>query len=561
MKNWKRRMSLLLAVVMITAILTGCSRTGSGTATPASAEDTFDLTVCLAPNPQTIDPALNCAVDGATMLQHFFEGLMKWDNDGTGNAVLAAGQAAGYDMAVNADGTATYTFKLRDDIFWSDGKPVVAGDFVYAWQRLVNPDTAAGYCYILDMVVNGFEIMIGEAEPSTLGVSAPDDTTFVVELTYNCPYFLELCAFPALLPVRQDIVETYGDQWTFSPETYISNGIYKMTEWSQNAKITAAPNEYHYDVEQLGPDSITFQFSDDVTAIYNGFKAGDLSFIESVPVDEIGTLSENGTLSVVDYIGTYFVCFQTQRYPFDDARVREAFNLVIDSQYMVDTVTKTGEAPATGFVPKGVYDAGGVGSDDFRTVGGDYWQTPTTDELYKANCDRARALLTEAGYPNGEGFPVVEYLYNTDDRNRMIAEALQSMWLTELGVTVNLANQDWAVVLQTCFEGDYYMTSSVWIADYNDPISFLDIWLSEGGNNIAQYSNADFDTAVQTAKSTDVPAERMAAMHRAEDLLIGQDYALAPIFFYTYYYCADPNLTGMYYNPLGYFFFGYTSMT
>ncbi len=313
-------------------------------------------------------------------------------------------------------------------------------------------------------------------------------------------------------------------------------------------------------MDKLGPDSITFKLMDDDNAILNSFKAGELSFIESVPVDEIATLKADGTLQIADYIGTYYVCYNTQKYPFDDARVREAFTLAIDSQYIVDTITQTGEKPATGFVPSGVSDAEGPSGDDFRTVGGDYWTAPTTDEIYKANCDKARELLTEAGYPDGKGFPVVEYLYNTNDRHRVIGEALQSMWSTELGVTVNLSNQDWAVFLQSRKDGDYYIARNGWIADYNDPISFLDMWLTGGGNNDAQYSNTDYDAAITEAKSTADPAARMAAMHKAEDILIGQDWVLGPIYFYTQYYCMDPKLEGMYYTPLGYFFFGYTQM-
>lgn len=565
MKNWKKRVALLLAAVVLASVPAGCAGGGNASASPAaspaSGEKPFDLTVCIAPNPETIDPALNCTVDGAIMIQHFFEGLMKWQDDSDGNAVLTNGQARSYEAKENDDGTLTYTFKLRDDIFWSDGEKVTAGDFVYAWRRLVDPDTAASYCYIADMVVNANEIMAGEADPSALGVSAPDDATFAVEITYNCPYFLEICAFPALMPVRRDAIEKSGDQWTFSPETYLSNGIYKMAEWAQNDKIVAVPNEYHYDAENLGPDTITFKFSDDENAIYNGFRAGDYSFIESVPAQEAATLLANGTMTAADNLGTYFISFQTQKYPFDDARVREAFTLAIDSRYITENITRTGETPATGFVPYGVYDTEGAGGDDFRTAGGDYWEAPTTDEAYKTNCDKARQLLAEAGYPNGEGFPVVEYLYNTDDRNRMIAEALQSMWSEELGVTVNLSNQDWAIVLQTCYEGDYNMAGSVWFADYNDPSSFLDLWQTGGGNNIAQYSSADFDAAVEEAKSTDTPAERMKALHEAEDILIGRDYALAPVFFYTYCYCMDPDLQGVYYNPLGYFFFGYAKMS
>ncbi len=553
---------LLLAAAMTAALLAGCSGGSAAAASPAApvSSEAFNLTVCLAPNPETIDPALNCAVDGGIMLEHFFEGLMKYKDDGQGNAVLTNGQAASYEKTSNSDGTVTYTFKLRDDIFWSDGKPVTAGDFVYAWRRLTDPATAASYCYILDMVAGAYEIMSGEAEPSALGVSAPDEATLVVSLAYDCPYFLEVCAFPALLPVRQDIIETCGDQWTFSPETYISNGIYRMTEWTQNARIVAVPNEYHYDAANLGPDFITFQFSDDESAVYSGFRAGELSFVESVPVDEIPSLKAEGSLKTVDYLGTYFICFQNQRDPFDDARVRQAFTLAVDNRYIADAITRTGETPATGFVPSGVNDAGGVSGDDFRTVGGDYWAVPVDDTAYQANCEKARELLSEAGYPDGEGFPAVEYLYNTDDRNRLIAEALQSMWAAELGVTVKLANQDWAAVLQTCFDGEYDMACGVWIADYNDPISFLDMWYTDGGNNIARYSSPDFDAAIDRAKSTADPAERMAAMHEAEDILIGRDWVIGPIYFYSQCYCIDPGLKGVYYSPLGYFYFGYTSM-
>jgi len=265
-------------------------------------------------------------------------------------------------------------------------------------------------------------------------------------------------------------------------------------------------------------------------------------------------------MRTADHLGTYYICFNNRNYPFDDPRVRQAFSLVIDSPYLVHTITQTGETPASGLVPYGVYDAGGAGQEDFRTTGGAYWEVPVTAEVCRNNCDRARALLAEAGYPGGEGFPIVEYLYNTDDRNRTIAEAVQSMWAAELGVTVTLVNQDWGAVLQSCFDGDYQMACGVWIADYNDPVSFLDIWQTGGGNNIAHYSNAEFDEALCSAKTARTPAERMGFLHRAEDILIGRDRALAPIFFYTYSYCVHPDLKGVCCNPLGYVFFGYSRM-
>lgn len=574
----KKILSLVLVAAFAVSMFAGC---GSKNDTPATdnktsaeAENTGDtgdagtlenISVNLASEPQSIDPALNSAVDGAIMIQHLFEGLMKWEDsgeeangsEGTANAAqLTTGQAESYEKTENEDGTVTYTFKLRDDIFWSDGQPVTAADFDYAWRRLVTPETAADYNYMLDCVVNANEIMAGEKDPSELAVSAPDDKTFTVTLVNDLPYFLELCAFPSMMPVRKDVIEANGDQWTFDPATYISNGSYKMKEWTHNSEIVVEKNDKYYDVANLGPQTITFKLMDDANAMLSGFNSGELQFIENAPQAELANLIGSGDMKIVDYIGTYYVCFQTQRAPFDNPKVREAFTLAVDRTYIVNKVTQSGQVEANGFVPAGVYDAEGASGDDFRTVGGGYYAE--TDADYEANCEKARQLLAEAGYPNGEGFPVVEYLYNTDDSHKAVAEALQNMWEEQLGVTVTLNNQEWAAFLQTRKDGDYSIARNGWIADYNDPMSFLDMWLTDGGNNDAQYANPDYDALIQKAKATSDQSERMAAVHEAEDMIIGRDYALCPLYFYTQKYMLDDSIKGMYYTPLGYFFFGYT---
>jgi oligopeptide transport system substrate-binding protein len=262
-------------------------------------------------------------------------------------------------------------------------------------------------------------------------------------------------------------------------------------------------------------------------------------------------------LDIVDYIGTYYVVYQTQKAPFDDWRVRKAFTLAIDSPYIVEQITQSGEVPAAGFVPAGIYDADPAGKD-FRTTGGNYWEIPTTDEIYAKNVAEAKALLAEAGYPNGEGFPVVTYLYNTSDAHKAVGEALQQMWQKELGVTVQLQNQEWNAFLENRKNGEYQIARNGWIADYNDPISFLDMWMTGGGNNDAQYSVAEYDAAIAEAKASADPAVRMAAMHKAEDIIMGRDWALGPIYFYTQKYMMQ-NIDGAFYTPLGYFVFSYTS--
>ena len=563
-----KQLSLLLSGALVFGLLAGC---GGGTAsTPAPTEsgapstdasgEAFELTVNIASEPQTIDPALNSAVDGAIMINHMFEGLMRWvdsgaetvGSDGTcTNAELSYGQAESYDKVSNEDGTVTYTFHLRDGIKWSDGQDVTAQDFVFSWQRLVNPETAADYSYMIDCVVNANAIMNGEMDPSELGVSAPDYKTFVVTITSDLPYFTEICAFPATFPVREDIVS--DSQWTYSPDTYISNGAYKMTSRVTNSEIVMEKNENYYGVDTLGPDKITFKLMDDANAMLSGFNSGELDFIESMPTDEVAGLLASGDLKIADYIGTYYVCYQTQKAPFDDPRVRQAFTLAVDRTYIVEQITQTGQVEAGGYVPAGVYDAAGATGDDFRTVGGDYYAP--TDADYEANCEKARELLAEAGYPNGEGFPVVTYLYNTDDSHKAVAEALQNMWQTQLGVTVQLDNQEWATFLQTRKDGDYSIARNGWIADYNDPMSFLDMWLTCGGNNDAQYSNPDYDALIQQAKAATDPAERMELMHQAENILVGQDWVVNPLYFYTQKYMLADGIQGMYYTPLGYFFF------
>lgn len=535
----KKLIAIALVLIMAFSVF-GCT---------TSTED-FEIAVNFASEPNTIDPALNSAVDGAVMINHIFEGLYKWVDNGSGNATLALGQAK--EVTPNADKT-VYTVKLRDDIKWSDGKDVVAADFVYAWQRLVDPNTAADYCYMADIILNANEIMAGEMDKSELGVKAIDEKTLEITLHTACPYFEEIMAFPALMPIRSDIIEQYGDQWTFSPETYIGNGQYKMAEWSHNEFIKLVPSETYYDVDKLGPKVIKFALMDDTNAIYAAYRSGSLNFIQEVPVDEIPGLLSSGELKVHPYLGTYYCCFNTSKAPFDDVRVREAFSLVIDRNYIVENVTKTGQKPATAFVPSGISDAPGA-KDDFRAVGGDYMDVSA--EKYQENCERARQLLAEAGYPNGEGFPIVEYLYNTSDNHRLIGEALQNMWQTELGVTVNLVNQEWNTFLDTRKNGDYSIARNGWIADYNDPMSFLDMWLTGGGNNDAQYSNPDYDALIMQAKSTSDLAERMSLMHQAEDILMGQDVVHAAIYFYTDKYMSQ-GIKGMYFTPLGYYFFGY----
>ncbi|MDO5018126.1 MAG: peptide ABC transporter substrate-binding protein [Lagierella massiliensis] len=547
----KLKFKLMVLMLSFVMILTACAggndsnkdgseQSSKGSAVEEAGKEDGVLDLNIASEPSSIDPALNTSVDGAIMISHMFESLIRWDDDGNGNAVLKPGIAESWD--VSEDGL-TWTFHLRD-AKWSDGKPVVAGDFVYSWNRLVSTETGADYEYMLDMV-KGYE-------EQKLDISAPDDKTFVVNLSVKCPYFEEICAFPAVMPVRQDIVES-NSTWTTKPETMIVNGPYVLEAWDHNQVIKMKKNPEYYDQESVIAENLAFHLQDDQNAIYASYRSGDLDFINSVPQEETMKLLDSKELKILPYVGTYFVCFNTEKAPFDNPDVRKAFSLVIDRDFIVNQVTGQGQEPASGYVPSGVYDKDGAEGDDFRTTGGDYYSIKVED--YDKNVEEAKKLMEKAGFKDGDGFPQIEYLYNTSENHKAIAEALQNMWQEKLGVSVTLQNQDWNVFLNERKEGNYDIARHGWIADYNDPMSFIDMWLTGGGNNDAQYKNDKFDQLVKEAKATSDQAVRMENMHKAEDILIGDDSVVAPLYFYNNSYMMKPNIDGLYYTPLGYFFF------
>ena len=559
----KKIITLLLALSLI-CLITGCNRGNQAGGSTGGITPTKENTISMVfgSEPNTIDPALNSAVDSAIYLSHSHEGLYRYDDTGVAAspgltyARVVPGMASGAPQkTVNADGTVTLVYTLRSGLKWSDGSDFTADDFVYTWQRLVDPSTAADYNYMIDMIVNADEIMEGEMDKSQLGVRAINATTLEVRLVTDIPYFDEIMAFPATFPVKRSIIERYGDQWTFTPANYVSNGPYRLKEWVHNSYLLYEKNPNYY-APVTGPEFLRFNLLDDENAMLAGFRAGDFDFIEQVPVDEIPTLLRSGDLKIADYLGTYYISYNTQRAPFNNADVRKAFTLAVDRNFIVNQITRAGQKPAGGFVPSGMSDL--QPGSDFRRNGGDYYSLSEAD--YQANIAEAKRLLAQAGYPEGRGFPVVEYIYNTSDAHRTIGEAMQNMWRTHLGVNVTLSNQEWAVFLDTRKNGDYQFARDGWIGDYNDPIGFLDMFITGGGNNNPQYSNRDFDALITRIKSSSDQAERMRLMHDAEDILVGRDGAVGPIYYYTQTYMINSRVRGAFYTPLGYFLFTKVSL-
>ena len=527
----RKRIALLVAIVMVfSLVLSACGNAGGtkgGT-----------LAVNVGSDPDTIDPALNSAVDGATLIIHVFEGLYTLDKDG----VPVPGQAK--DVQISDDGT-VYTFTLRDGLKWSDGKPVTASDFVYAWNRAIDPETAADYAYMFE-VIDGYD-------EGKLNVTAPDDKTLVVKLKNRVPYFLELTAFPAFSPVRKDIIEQHGDAWATKPETYIGNGPYKVTEWVPGSHITMTKNENYWNYKNLGMQNIKFVLMDDPGAQLNAFIKGEILFTDEIPNDEIDTWRDKPEFHLEGQLGTYYVSFNTQREYLNNPKVRQALTLAIDREFIVREIGKAGQVPAGAYVPTGLSDADP--SKEFREVGGDYYDPYD----YEGNLEKAKQILAEAGYPNGEGLPTFEYLYNSESEgHRLIGEVLQDMW-GKLGVKINLVSQEWATFLNTRKNGDYDIARNGWLGDYNDPISFLDMWITGSGNNDAQWSNPEYDKLISQIKTETDTAKRFELMHKAEDMIF-EDWMLCPIYYYVDIFLLNTKVENFWSSPLGFKYFMYATV-
>lgn len=539
----KRKFSLMLVLVLVCSLFfVACTDKPEGEKGEegSSAAKVETLEVCVGPDPDTIDPALNSSVDGATLIIHAFEGLMTLDKDG----VPVYGQAKSHE--VSEDGK-TYTFTLRDDLKWSDGEPLKASDFVYSWKRAVDPETAADYEYMFD-VIEGYD-------KGDLNVKAPDDKTVVVQLNSATPYFLELTAFPTFSPVREDMVESKGDAWAVEVDSYIGNGAYKMIEWVPGSHILYEKNENYWDYDSLGTKEIKFVLMEDDNAILNAFKQEEILFADQMPNDEIDAWKDKPEFNLEGQLGTYYVSFNVEKAPLDDPLVREALTLAIDRDWICVNIGKSGQQPAGAFVSTGLFDADS--SKEFREVGGDYFDPSVAAN--DANLEKAKELLAQAGFPNGEGLPNIEYLYNEGTAHQAIGEALQDMW-KKIGVNTTLVSQEWNTFLNTRKNGEYFIARNGWLSDYNDPISMLDMWVTGGGNNDAQWSNAKYDELITKVKASSDSEERFKMMHEAEDIIF-EESMLCPIYYYVDLFLINEKIDGFWSSPLGYKYFMYATAT
>ena len=564
----KRALALVLTAAMVLG-LTACggSTTETTTSDAATTEDTTTeatddqtadeadatasagekiLSVQVGPDPETIDPALNSAVDGGNMLLHSFECLLAVDQNGQ----LAPGQAESWETS--EDGL-TWTFHLRDGLKWSDGSDLTANDFVYSWKRVCDPMVAAPYAETVLSMVEGYDKAI-EGDLDALQVAATDNNTLVVTLSAPCSYFGSLAAFATLSPVQQATVEANGDAWATKAETYISNGPFYVSDWVPGSYIMMTKNPYYWNADAIKLDGIKWNLIEDSNAAYSAYQTGEVLMIKDVPTEEIPSLKENADFYVDPIIGTYYLSMNIDREPFNNADVRKALSLAIDRDYVANTLMQGTYSPAGNFMGPGWIDTDGKQFKDNANGGKEYIDTTN----YEADLEEAKQLLADAGYPNGEGFPTITYSTNDAGYHKVVAEYLQQAW-AELGIDLQVDIVEWASFTPMRRNGDYDVARNGWVGDYSDPSNMLDLFYSTNGNNDGKFNNADYDAALELSRTTLDAAERSTALHNAEDVLM-EEAGCIPVAYYNDFWLQSDKITGSWHSPYGYWYFMYADI-
>ncbi len=608
----KKALAILLSLVMVVALFAACGGNSGNETDPTGAPETpvtantEQINVCIASEPDHIDPALNSAVDGATLIAHLFSGLAKWAQKDDGSLEIVADAATALTEGVkNEDGTITYTYTLRDGLTWSDGQPLTAQDFVFSWNRAASKELAADYGYMFE-IVDGYEAMQAEDAPADakLNAKAIDEKTLEVTLTTDVPYWNELLAFPTYFPVREDVVA--NEAWATDPATLISNGPYKMTKWDHNSVITLEKNDNFIDADTITMKKINFYLSDDPNNMLANFQNGSWQLIDDVPTNEIANLKTQypDEFIVTGQIGTYYVCWNINEdllpagAEVEDAEsakeeIRNAISLLFDRNYIVEEIAQGGQVPASSFVAMGLTDADN--SEFYQNAGTssdfDGYYNVSADAV-QSNYDTAIETLKKYyDYDEATGkftnFPTLTYLYNTNEGHKAIGEYIQSA-LDGVGIKINLENQEWNTFLNTRKQGDFSIARNGWLADYNDPISFLDMWTSGSGNNDVQFGKGaskdlkhysmdltpygledkvengtwaeTYDVLIAKIKTCTDTETRYKLMHVAEDMLMATG-CICPLYFYTDLFMLNKNVNGFFSNPLGYKYFMYTSIS
>ena len=469
----------------------------------------------LSNEPDGIDPGVTNNSFASTFLVNCFEGLVTYDATGT----VVPGNAESWD--ISEDGT-VYTFHLRDGLKWSDGTDLTAEDYVYALQRVLNPETAGQYVDIVTAYVkNAKEYYAGEATAEELGVKAVDPQTLEITLIQPTSFFIDLLTMWVFDPVQKATIEANGDQWTASPETYVCNGPFKITEMNMGESMVLEKNEHYWDAENVTMEKVTLRYILDTSTALTAYESGEVDGIRNIPSSDYARLkAENAGIQSVPNYGTVYYNINCEKEPYNNPLVRKALNLAVDRQAIIDNVVQVDAAPAYNFLAPGYV----VDGTDITEGRSDRGLSPNADP------EAAKAALAEAGYPDGEGFPTLQLSYYSDDTVKKVVEAMAEMLETNLGIEVEITSNDWAIFYENVQKGNYEVAAMGWSADYTHPMSFLPLLVTDDANNNSFYSNPEYDAMVEQIKAETDPAKAADLIKQAEDLVM-EEYPFINLYY------------------------------
>lgn len=485
--------------------------------------------------PQELDPHIVTGVPEHHIIIALLEGLVLKDP-----ATLEIIPGVAERWEISTDGL-IYTFHLRADARWSNGDPVTAGDFAWSWRRALTPSLGNLYAYMYFPIRNAEAFATGKIDDfKKVGVEVLDEHTLRVTLNHPTPYFLQLLDHYSMFPVHRATLEKHGDpfqrgsDWTRAGN-FVGNGPFVLAEWQLNKVVAVDKNPGYWDAEQVRLNGIRYYPVENVSTEERMFRAGQLHVTGSLPPDKIAVYRKESPelLRTEPYLGNYFYRINVEVPQLADPRVRRALAMSIDREQIVEHVTQGGQIPAYAFTPP-------------DTLG------YTAPPAFAHDPEAARALLAEAGYPGGQGFPPTELLYNTSEGHRKLAVAIQQMWKRELGIEITLNNQDWKVYLDSVNNGNYQIARAGWIGDYVDPNSFLDMWVTDGGNNRTGWSDPRYDQLVLECAPRAPDRERRYRCFREAEALLMEAMPVIPVYFATRNYLTRPSVRGMPPNLLGY---------
>lgn len=519
------RLSLCLATV---AVFTACKP--RETAVDAGARDQI-LHIASGAEPQSLDPHIVTGTVESRILQNLFEGLVTMDP-----VSLEIIPAAAEGWNISEDGK-IYTFHLRKDLKWSNGDQVTARDFHYAMRRVLSPKLGNSFIeYFFKTVTNAIAYNKGEIDDfDEVGFKAVDDLTFEIILDNSNPVLLRYLDQPTFYPVHQATIEAHGTidergtNW-MRPENMLGNGAFRLTEWGVNTVVSMEPNPHYWDRGAVRLNQVHFYPIENTDTQYRAYQNGQVHVALHIPLHTIMQLEKalppdyrNPTIYAV-----YFYVFNVNKPPFDDLRVRKALSLAINRKEIVEQVTQGGQIPAFSIVPPN--------ANNYVSASG------VTEDV-----NEARRLLAEAGYPGGEGLPTIEFIYNTADNHKKIAESIQQMWKSELGVNIELVNMEWKVFLDRKNSGDFHLARFGWGSD-TDFGGYLSLFQTESGNNASGWSNKEFDELYKKTTTLMNPSERITVAQEAEAILVNE-LPVIPIYFYTRNYLVDTRLKNWHNTP------------